>query len=102
MKTLKTLNVERVAAAIEADVGQALPTLREALAQAQAGMAGRVTTPEQIVARRKAGRPAGSIAAVTKESVTLRLDPAALERWRASGKGWQTRAAALLAAKAPA
>ena len=44
----------------------------------------------------------GSTQATRKAPVTLRLDePVALERWRASGKGWQTRAAALLAKKAP-
>ncbi len=38
---------------------------------------------------------------VHKAPVTLRLDPQALALWRASGKGWQTRAAALLAERAP-
>jgi uncharacterized protein (DUF4415 family) len=37
--------------------------------------------------RRKGGRPRGS----EKEMVTLRLDRAALERFRAAGPGWQTR-----------
>lgn len=64
--------------------------------QALAGE-GRVTTPEQI-ARRTGGRPRQE---VHKQPVTLRLDPDALARWRASGKGWQTRAAAALAAAAP-
>jgi len=36
-----------------------------------------------------------------KEPVTLRVDPEVLAAWRASGKGWQTRAAATLAAQAP-
>lgn len=44
------------------------------------------------------GRPP---ATVHKAPVTLRLDPEALARWRSSGKGWQTRAAAILAEKAP-
>lgn len=44
------------------------------------------------------GRPK---AEVVKERLTIRMDAQALARWRASGKGWQTRAAALLAAKAP-
>lgn len=101
MKTLKNLNLEKIAAAVEADAGHALPGLREALAEAKAGAVGAVHKPEQILARRKAGRPAGSKAAVTKAPVTLRIDPEALARWRATGKGWQTRAAALLAAKAP-
>lgn len=59
---------------------------------------GRVTTPEQIKARSAGGRP---VQTVHKQPVTLRLDPKALEIWRASGKGWQTRAAALLAQHAP-
>ena len=50
---------------------------------------GRVTTPEQVMARR--GRPVGSVQAVTKRPTTLRLDESALQRWRASGKGWRTR-----------
>jgi uncharacterized protein (DUF4415 family) len=90
MKALKELNVKKVAAAIEADAGQTLPGLREALAEAKAGRAGRVHTPEQVVARRR-GRPAGSVAAVSKEPVKLRLDPDVLAALRATGEGWQTR-----------
>lgn len=90
MKALKELNVKKVAAAIEADAGQALPGLREALAEAKAGRAGRVHTPEQVVARRR-GRPVGSVAAVSKEPVKLRLDPDVLAALRATGDGWQTR-----------
>ncbi len=90
MKTLKKLNVEKVAAAIEADAGQALPGLRESLAEANAGLVGRKHTPEQLVARRR-GRPAGSVAAVTKVPVKLRLDPDVLAALRATGDGWQTR-----------
>jgi len=67
-------------------------SLQEALAGE-----GRVTTGEEI-AKRTAGRPPQ---AVHKAPVTLRLDPSSLERWRASGKGWQTRAAAVLAKYAP-
>lgn len=60
---------------------------------------GTVTTPEQITARRRrAGRP---VQEVHKQPVTLRLDPEVLARWRASGKGWQTRAAKALALAAP-
>lgn len=72
------------------------------LDQVQAGEHGRVSTPEQIAQRRSAGRPTGSVQAVTKHPTTLRLDAEALRRWRASGKGWQTRAAELLAKYAPA
>lgn len=90
MKALKKLNVEKVAVAIEADSRQALPGLREALAEAKAGQSGRVHTPEQVMARRR-GRPAGSVAAVSKEPVKLRLDPDVLAALRATGDGWQTR-----------
>jgi len=47
---IRKIDVEKVAAAIEADAGEALPDLRQALAQAKAGL-GRVTTPEQIIVR---------------------------------------------------
>ena len=90
MKALKKLNVDKVAAAIEADAGQALPSLRESLAEAKAGLAGRTHTPDQIVKRRR-GRPAGSVAVATKEPVKLRLDPDVLAALRATGDGWQTR-----------
>ena len=47
---IKKIDVEKVAAAIEADVGEALPDLRQALAEAKAGR-GHVTTPAQIIVR---------------------------------------------------
>ncbi|MGL1835158.1 helix-turn-helix domain-containing protein [Rhodocyclaceae bacterium SMB388] len=53
----KKTDIEAVAKAIEADIGEALPDLRQALKEAQVG-AGRVTTPEQILvrqARQKSG-----------------------------------------------
>lgn len=70
--------------------------LLESIGQALSGE-GRVTTGEEIV-RRVAGRPRQ---AVHKQPVTLRLDPETLAAWRASGKGWQTRAAQALAVMAP-
>ena len=39
---MKTLNVDKVAAAIEADAGHAVPGLRESLTEARAGLAGRL------------------------------------------------------------
>ncbi|NDG39456.1 MAG: hypothetical protein EBY28_08720 [Betaproteobacteria bacterium] len=90
MKTFKNQDLEKLAAAIEADAGQALPGLRESLAEAKAGRTGRVHTPEQVLARRR-GRPVGSLAAVTKQPVKLRLDPDVLAALRATGDGWQTR-----------
>jgi len=48
---IKKMNIEAVAKAIEADAGESLPDLLQALAEAKEGMAGRVTTPEQILVR---------------------------------------------------
>ena len=44
------MDVEKIAKAIGADAGEALPDLRQALAEAGAGV-GRVTTPEQLLVR---------------------------------------------------
>jgi len=40
---------------------------------------------------RKRGRPAGSTNPDAKQKLSLRLDPDVIERWRASGPGWQAR-----------
>jgi putative transcriptional regulator len=48
---IKKMNIDAVAEAIEADAGEALPDLRQALKEAKAGMTGRVTTHEQILVR---------------------------------------------------
>ena len=90
MKTLKKMDVNKVARAIEDDAGHALPGLRESLAQAKAGTFSRVHAPEQIAARRR-GRPMGSKQDVTKEAVKIRLDADVMAALRASGDGWQTR-----------
>lgn len=58
--------------------------------QAKAGQYARVTTGEQLAARKR-GRPVGSVQAVTKEPVKLRLDADVLAALRATGDGWQTR-----------
>lgn len=47
---IEKIDVEKVARAIEADAGEALPDLRQALAETQAGL-GRVTTPAQRLVR---------------------------------------------------
>ena len=94
------IDVEAVARAVEADAGQPLPGLRESLAQAKRGEFAAIQTPQEIAARPR-GRPKGSRAAVRKEAITLRIAPDALARWRATGKGWQTRMAQVLAANAP-
>jgi len=48
--SIKNFDIEAVAKAIEADAGEGLPDLRQALKEAKAGI-GRITTPEQILAR---------------------------------------------------
>lgn len=55
---LSKMDIERVARADEKDAGQSQPHLRESLAEAKAGAAGRVTAPAQImlrVVRKKSG-----------------------------------------------
>ncbi len=81
----------------DAEMLQFMASLERSLQEAMRGE-GRVNTPEQIMARRAGGRPPQ---AVHKQPVTLRLDGEVLAAWRASGKGWQTRAAQALAAAAP-
>jgi putative transcriptional regulator len=51
----KKIDIESVASAIEADAGEALPDLRQALKEAQAGI-GRVTTPAQMLVRQARGK----------------------------------------------
>lgn len=75
--------------------------LMRSIGDAQRGKFATVHTPEMIAGYKGRGRPAGSVQAVKKRPTTLRLDDEALARWRASGKGWQTRAAAVLAKHAP-
>ena len=45
------IDINKVAAAIEADAGETLPDLRQALAEAKDEKKGRVTTPEQMLVR---------------------------------------------------
>jgi len=85
----------------DAEMQQFMDDLEHSLQQAKAGDFARVHTPEKILARRKVGRPTGSVQLTHKKPTTLRLDEQTLERWRASGRGWQTRAAAVLAQYAP-
>lgn len=68
--------------------------LLESIAQAKRGE-GRVSTPEQIMARRQ-GRPVGSVKAAPKVPTTIRLSPDVSAAFRATGDGWQTRIDAAL------
>lgn len=91
---IKTIDIEKIALAIEADSGEKLPGLRESLEQAKRGEYAAVHTPAQILARR--GRPVGSTKPGTKIAVKMRLDPDLVAVLRASGRGWQTRVNDLL------
>jgi len=91
LSALKTLDVEKVAAAIEADAGESFENdLLESLRQAKAGEFAAVHTPVQIAARKR-GRPVGSVAAKRKVATTIRLDEDVLGAFRHTGTGWQTR-----------
>lgn len=90
MQTLKKMDVNKVARAIEDDTGHTLRGLRKSLAQAKARKSSRVHTPEEIVARRRSRRM-GSRQGVAKEAVTIRLDADVMAALRATGDGWQTR-----------
>lgn len=95
MKDLQTADLEKMAQAAEADAGQAIPGLRESLAELKAGKFAAVHTPEQIAAR-KPGRPMGSVKADAKVATNIRFDRDVIEALKASGPGWQTRANDLL------
>jgi uncharacterized protein (DUF4415 family) len=87
---------------MDAETAAFAERVRLSLLQAKAGLAARTYTPEDLqTLKAKRGRPRGSKQATVKVPTTLRLDEAALARWRASGKGWQTRAALVLAQHAP-
>ena len=58
---------------------------------------GRDDLREKLAVRRVRG--AGKKPA--REQISLRLPPDVLARWRATGKGWQTRMAQVLCANAP-
>jgi putative transcriptional regulator len=71
------IDVEEMAAAFEADAGESLPEIREALADAKAGRFARVTTPEQLFlreARRKTGMSQSEFARRIKTPVSTLRD----------------------------
>jgi len=99
LKALQAMDTEKLAQAIEADAGEAVPGLRQALQEAKAGQFAAVHTPEQIAARkRKRGRPQGSVKADAKIATNIRFDPDVLKALKATGQGWQTRVNELLRA----
>ena len=69
---------------------------------AQARPGGKVLPPDfvrAVEAEQRRGR--GPQKTPTKQMVSLRVDVTVLERFRATGKGWQSRMNATLAAHAP-
>lgn len=98
LKDLQGLDTDKVARAIEADAGQAIPGLRESLAEAKAGKFAAAHTPESIAARSKGGRPKGSVKENPKVATNIRFDQDVLAALKATGPGWQTRANDLLRA----
>ncbi|MDR3212940.1 MAG: type II toxin-antitoxin system MqsA family antitoxin [Azoarcus sp.] len=74
---IKKIDIEKVATAIEADAGESLPDLRQALAEAKAGI-GRVTTPDQILVR-QAREKSGLTQAVFAERIATPV--ATLRDW---------------------
>ena len=62
-------DINKVAAAIEADAGEALPDLRQALAEAK-DEKGRVTTPEQMLVRQAREKTGLTQAAFAKRIAT--------------------------------
>ena len=71
------MDVNKIARAIEADAGEPLPDLRQALDEARARV-GRVTTPEQILVR-KAREASGLTQAAFAERISTPV--ATLRDW---------------------
>ena len=97
LKALQGIDVEKLAKAIEADAGVAVPDLRQALEEAKAGKFAATHTSEQIAAR-KSGRPVGTLKTVPKIATNIRFDSDVLAALKATGRGWQTRVNELLRA----
>lgn len=70
-------DIEKIAKAIEADIGEAIPDLRQALAEAEEGI-GRVTTSEQILLREARAKMG-----LSQKEFAQRIDtpPATLRDW---------------------
>lgn len=87
----KKLNPEKVDATNPEWSAQDFAKAKPA-ADVLAGLFGNAQAKEMLKPKR--GRPKS---AVTKEHVNVRFDPEVLERFRASGPGWQSRMNAALA-----
>jgi putative transcriptional regulator len=72
----RNFDIEKVARAIEADMGEPLPDIRTALAEVKSGKVGRITTPEQILLRQVRAKTG-----LTQKEFAKRIDtPAATLR----------------------
>jgi uncharacterized protein (DUF4415 family) len=74
----------------DAELSEFERDLLESIRQAKRGEYARVSTPEDILARRR-GRPVGSLKTAPKEKTSIRFDSDVLAALRATGRGWQTR-----------
>lgn len=88
MTKLDQIDIDKVAASIEADAGETLPGLRQSLAEAKAGL---YTLAPSAPNKPGPGRPLGSRQETRKEAIKIRLDADIVAALRASGNGWQTR-----------
>jgi putative transcriptional regulator len=72
LEDFKHIDVEKVARAIEADLGEDLPDIRTALAEVKAGSTAgcRVTTPAQILVRQARSKSGLTQAAFAKRIAT--------------------------------
>jgi len=77
------------------------PPTAEKLAQMQCSVVVRSGGPQAVREALTARRLRGAGKKPAKQQVTLRLEQDTLARWRASGAGWQTRIAHVLAQHAP-
>lgn len=88
------------AAGIDVDWAKLDATTEEDIRRYQIEDGENPDAPLPVFTKRRPGeRGAGKRPA--KVQLTLRLDPAAVAAWKASGEGWMTRAADVLAREAP-
>jgi uncharacterized protein (DUF4415 family) len=80
---------------IDPEIAEFEAALLRSIDQANAGLAARMHSPEDIVKRRR-GRPVGTKKATPKIATGVRFDADVLEALKASGRGWQTRVNAIV------
>ena len=85
---MKALTLKRKP--LDAEQAQFADDVLESIRQAGRGEYARVSTPEDILERRR-GRPAGSIKEGRKVQTAIRFDPDVLAALKSTGRGWQTR-----------